>query len=78
MLLERRLKKIEDSVGEKNKICSPAIIWLYADDNAEEILKRLKVKYGEDYAPSIIIKSTATRENAKEKHGYCYKEIDEL
>jgi hypothetical protein len=77
MSLERRIRKIEDSVGGK-KDFAPIIVTLYKDDDKEAIFKRLKVKYGESYEPRIIIKSTATRESAKEKHGYCYKEIDEL
>jgi len=55
MTLKKRLKKIEDSVGEK-KDFAPTIVILNEGDDEETILLRLKDKYGESYEPRIIIR----------------------
>ncbi|MCM8784252.1 MAG: hypothetical protein NC818_05720 [Candidatus Omnitrophica bacterium] len=80
MSLESRIKKIEGKVGEKSKDFAPFMLILYQDDNKEEILKRLKAKYGEDYEPRIIVISPISREEARRERGNTlfYKEIEEL
>lgn len=50
MSLERRLKKIEDSVGKKNKDFLPLIV-IYKDEaDKEKQLREYTVKCGEDFS----------------------------
>jgi hypothetical protein len=73
MSLRQRLKKIEDSVGQNS---SALLITLYEDDKEEEILKRLKTKYGKHYSPNIILKRHLTREEARRNQRFFYTEIE--
>ena len=94
MALKSRLKKVEDTINERNKpssLMSTMIITLYEDDNEEEVFKHLETKYGEDFknVHKIIIKLPETREEARRKEaervaekpeikGLFYKEIEDL
>jgi hypothetical protein len=69
MSLKSRLRKIEEKVGEKSIDFAPIMIILYEDDNEEEIIKKYKAKYGEDYSPRIVLKSTMRREEAEKSGG---------
>lgn len=78
MSLESRLKKIEEVVDRETKVYGPGILWLYSDDNQEEILKQLKAKYGEDYNPCLIISVSTREEGRNNKMALTYKEIEDL
>ncbi|MCM8778666.1 MAG: hypothetical protein NC834_02610 [Candidatus Omnitrophica bacterium] len=83
MALKSRLKKIENTINERNKpLMSPMIITLYEDDNEEEVYKYLETKYGEDFknVQKIILRMPTTREEARrnKENIMFYKEIEEL
>lgn len=79
MSLKRRLKKIEDSVGKKNKNCSPMMMFLFEDDDEEAILRRYREKYGEYFQPRMVIKLPETREDAvKEYKDHPFFHPDEI
>lgn len=68
MSIKRRLWKIETKIDMSKKATAPIMVFLCKEDNKESILRELRVKYGEDYKPPMVIICPVSKEEAKQQN----------
>ena len=64
MDLEKRLDRVEEKLIDKCRPDLPSTITLCKDDNQEQVLERLRDKFGQDFTPRIVLIMPYTREEA--------------